>query len=226
MISGNNVKLFPIESNDENFLMVYSTIRTITSEESQIPRRSISIDMPVALKTKLNNIKTIQVNTSSLPETKALPIATTDGNNINLRYIGVNDTNFMRILSLYDPQSGGTGIFFDLETSVKTKLNSVQQNIQKESTSRPNLIYPVEILPNSTTVFPLNAITNDNIIVTLAKPLLEGYGRSIEIDLSTTVRDKLSNFKTIQLEPGATLAKKYPAVISGTTVNILPIQSK
>jgi hypothetical protein len=27
MISGNNVKLLPIESNDENFLMVYSTIQ-------------------------------------------------------------------------------------------------------------------------------------------------------------------------------------------------------
>ena len=31
--------------------------------------------------------------------------------------------------------------------------------------------------------------------------------------------------QTVQLEPGATPAKKYPAVISGTTVNILPIQS-
>jgi hypothetical protein len=52
MISGNNVKLFPIESNDENFLTVYSTIRTVTSDDSQIFRRSISIDMPVALKIK------------------------------------------------------------------------------------------------------------------------------------------------------------------------------
>ena len=85
MISGNNVKLLPIESNDENFLTVYPTIRTITSDETQFSRRSVSIDMPVAFKTKLNNIKAIQVNTSSLPETKALPIATTDGNNINLR---------------------------------------------------------------------------------------------------------------------------------------------
>ena len=195
MISGNNVKLLPIESNDENFLTVYPTIRTITSDETQFSRRSVSIDMPVALKTKLNNVKTIQVNTSSLPETKALPIATTDGNNINLRYIGVNDTNFMRILSLYDPQSGGTGIFFDLETSVQHRLNDVNNvTIQKESTTRPNLTYPVEIIGSTAQVFPLNAITNDNIIVTLAEPLLAGSGRSIEIDLSTTVRDKSNNF--------------------------------
>ena len=99
--------------------MVYSTIRTITSDNTQISRRSISLDVPVALKTNVNNVKAIQVNTSSFRETKALPIATTDGNDINLRYIGVNDTSFMRILSLYDPQSGGTGIFFDSDTSVK-----------------------------------------------------------------------------------------------------------
>jgi hypothetical protein len=66
MISGNNVKLLPIESNDENFLTVYSAIRTITSDDTQFSRRSISIDMPVALKTKLNNIQTIQVILSSL----------------------------------------------------------------------------------------------------------------------------------------------------------------
>jgi hypothetical protein len=72
---------------------------------------------------------------------------------------------------------GGTGIFFDLTTSVKNKLNSVQQSIQKESTLLPNLIYPMEMTATATTVFPLNAISNDNIIVTLAQPLLEGNGR-------------------------------------------------
>ena len=35
MISGNNVKLLPIESNDANFLTVYSAIRTITSDDTQ-----------------------------------------------------------------------------------------------------------------------------------------------------------------------------------------------
>ena len=175
MISGNNVKLLPIEANDENFLTVYSAIRKITSDDSHFFRRSISIDMPVALKTKLINIKTIHVNTSSLSETKALPIATTDGNNIDLRYIGVNDTNFTRMRSLYDPPSGGAGIFFDLETSVKHKLNDVSNvTIQKDITTRPTLTYPVEIIGNTANVFPLHAITNDNIIVTLAEPPLAG----------------------------------------------------
>ena len=59
MISG-NIKLFPIESSDGNFRTVYSTIRTITSDDTQLSRRSIRIDMPVALKTKINLIKGIQ----------------------------------------------------------------------------------------------------------------------------------------------------------------------
>ena len=169
--------------------------------------KSIGIDLKDTVKTKINNIQTLQINTSSLPETKALPIATATGNTINLRYIGVNDTNVMKILSLYDPLSGGTGIFFDLETSVKNKLNSVQQSIQKESTLLPNLIYPMEMTATATTVFPLNAISNDNIIVTLAQPHLEGNGRSIEIDLTTTVTNKLNLIKRIELEPGATPEK-------------------
>jgi hypothetical protein len=36
---------------------------------------------------------------------------------------------------------------------------------------------------------------------------------------------KINDIQTVQLEPGATTAKKYPAVISGNTVNILPLQS-
>jgi hypothetical protein len=50
-------------------------------------------------------------------------------------------------------------------------------------------------------------------------------GRSIGIDMNDTVKTKLNNIQTVQLEPGATPAKKYPAEISGNTVNILPIQS-
>ena len=83
----------------------------------------------------------------------------------------------------------------------------------------------MEIVANSTTVFPLNAISTDNISITLAQPLLAGNGRSIEIDLTTSVRSKSDLIKGIQLEPGSSPEKKYPAVISGNTVDILPIQS-
>ena len=55
----------------------------------------------------------------------------------------------------------------------------------------------MEIVANATTVFPFNAISNDNIIVTLAQPLLAGNGRSIEIDLTTSVRRKLNLVKGI-----------------------------
>jgi hypothetical protein len=40
-----------------------------------------------------------------------------------------------------------------------------------------------------------------------------------------TLKTKLNNIQTVQLETGATPAKKYPAEISGNTVNILPLQS-
>ena len=58
----------------------------------------------------------------------------------------------------------------------------------------------MEIVANATTVFPLNAISNDNISITLAQPLLAGNGRSIEIDLTTSVRSKLDHIKGIQLD--------------------------
>ena len=49
--------------------------------------------------------------------------------------------------------------------------------------------------------------------------------RSVAIDLSDTVKTKINGIQTVQLEPGATVAKKYPAEISGNTVSILPLQS-
>ena len=49
--------------------------------------------------------------------------------------------------------------------------------------------------------------------------------RSVAIDLIDGIKTKINNIQTVQLEPGATVAKKYPAEISGNTVNILPIQS-
>ena len=115
-ISGNDIKILPVQSSDENYIQVLN----ITPPSRELGR-SIGIDINNTIKTKLNNMKTIQISTSSLPETRALPIATADGNTISLRHIGVNHTSVMRTLSLYDPMAGGTGIFFDLETSVEKK---------------------------------------------------------------------------------------------------------
>jgi hypothetical protein len=93
MISGNNVKLLPIESNDENFLTVYSTIRTITSDDTQISRRSISIDMPVALKTKLNNVNT-QNNIHLLLQFHVmLNLLKYEGNDVIIKNLRSSDPN-------------------------------------------------------------------------------------------------------------------------------------
>ena len=47
----------------------------------------------------------------------------------------------------------------------------------------------------------------------------------VAVDLNATVKMKINDIQTVQLEPGATLANKYPSSISGNTVNRLPIQS-
>ena len=39
------------------------------------------------------------------------------------------------------------------------------------------------------------------------------------------LKAKLNNIQTVQLETGATVAKTYPAEISGNTVTILPLQT-
>jgi hypothetical protein len=49
--------------------------------------------------------------------------------------------------------------------------------------------------------------------------------RSVAIDLSDIVEMKTNDIQTVQLEPGATSEKQYPAVIAGNSVNILPIKS-
>ena len=48
---------------------------------------------------------------------------------------------------------------------------------------------------------------------------------SVAIGLSHTVKMKITGIQTVQLEPGATLAKKYPAEITGNTVNIQSLQT-
>jgi hypothetical protein len=53
--------------------------------------------------------------------------------------------------------------------------------------------------------------------ILLQPPALEGNGRSIIIDLKDSIKIKINNIQTVQLEVGATVAKKYPAEISGNT---------
>jgi hypothetical protein len=61
--------------------------------------------------------------------------------------------------------------------------------------------------------------------ILLQQPALEGNGRSIIIDLKDSIKTKINNIQTVQLEVGATVAKKYPAEISGNTITILPLQT-
>ena len=149
MISGNNVKLLPIESNDENFLTVYSAIRTVTSDDTQFSRRSISIDMPVALKTKINSIPRIILSSSAVP--RDVKLIEVEGNDVIIKNLRSGDPNFIDVQLKSEPSF----------------INSL----------------------------------------------------GVSIDLNSSLKLKLTDLQTVQLEPGAAPAKRYPAVISGTTVN-------
>ena len=130
-------------------------MRTITSDDTQISRRSISIDMPEALKTKLNSIPRIILSSSAVP--RDVKLIEVEGHDVVIKNLRSGDPNFIDVqLKSEPPFISSLGVSIDLNSSLKLKLNDMQ---------------------------------------------------------------------TVQLEPGATLAKKYPAVISGTTVNISPIQS-
>ena len=95
MISGNNVNILPIESSDQNCLLVSSTIRTITSDDTQISRRSVSIDMPEALKTKLNSIPRIILSSSAVP--RDVKLIEVEGNAVIIKNLRSGDPNLIDV---------------------------------------------------------------------------------------------------------------------------------
>ena len=113
----------------------------------------------------------------------------------------------------------------DLPQAVKDKINNNTRIIQIEPTSLTDLVYPLDLTPTDIFILPLKTRANDFIDILLQPQALEGNGRSIIIDLKDSIKTKINNIHTVQLEPGSTVAKTYPAVISGNTVKILPLQT-
>jgi hypothetical protein len=184
--------------------------------------------MPTAMKTKINNIQTILIGSSSLPAIRASPLASVTGNEIRFSYIGAKDPYWLEVEYETDATTGDTGILFDVPTLMKTMLNSAnsfKRDIQYEPTNLQNLVYPAEKTPTHLYIFPLKTRADDFMDILLQQPALEGNGRSIIIDLKDSIKTKINNIQTVQLEVGATVAKKYPAEISGNTVTILPLQT-
>ena len=115
-------------------------------------------------------------------------------------------------------------VFIDLTTGVKTKINNIQ-NVQLEPGATVAKKYPAVISGNTVSILPLQTSDENFILVTNITPPSPELGRSISIDIPLSLKTKLNNIQTVQLEPGATVAKTYPAEISGNTVTILPLQS-
>ena len=112
----------------------------------------------------------------------------------------------------------------DLSDTVKTKIDTIQ-TVQLEPGATIAKKYPAEISGNTVTILPLQTSDDNFILITNITPPSAELGRSIGIDMPVALKTKLNNIQTVQLETGATTAKKYPAVISGNNVNILPLQS-
>ena len=108
--------------------------------------------------------------------------------------------------------------------SIKTKINNIQ-TVQLEPGETPAKKYPAMISGNTVSILPLQSSDDNFIQVSNITPPSAELGRSIGIDLKDTVKATIKNIQTVQLEPGATPAKKYPAEISGNSVAILPLQS-
>ena len=115
-------------------------------------------------------------------------------------------------------------VAIDLSDTVKTKINGIQ-TVQLEPGATIAKKYPAEISGNTVTILPLQTSDDNFILVTNITPPSPELGRSIGIDMPLALKTKLNNIQTVQLETGATVAKKYPAEISGNTVSILPLQS-
>ena len=111
-----------------------------------------------------------------------------------------------------------------MKDTIKTKINNIP-NIILSSSAVPRDIKLIELDGNNVVVKNLRSGDTNFIDIQYRTepPCISSLG--VAVDLNATVKMKVNNIQTVQLEPGATTAKKYPAAISGNTVNILPIQS-
>ena len=88
--------------------------------------------MPLALKTKLNNIQTVQLETGATPA-KKYP-AEISGNTVKILPIQSNDTNYIEVVSIVPPSAEtGRSIGIDLSASAKRKLDNFQTTLDLKS---------------------------------------------------------------------------------------------
>ena len=185
-ISGNTVTILPLQTSDENFILVTS----ITPPSAELGRSS-GIDMPVALKTKLNNIQTITLESGSTPAMK-YPVDLS-GNTITILPLQSSDDNFILVNHIPSPSTGiARSIGFDLKDTVKTKLDNIQ-TVQLETGATPAKKYPAEISGNTVNILPLQSGDSNYITVTSITPPSAELGRSIDIDLSESAKSVIYN---------------------------------
>jgi hypothetical protein len=145
--------------------------------------RSITIDLKDSIKTKINNIQTVSF--SSDGNQYSIFPATIQGNDVKLfsfharsMFMSVQVVSFQG--TTLDSFSHSIGI--DLASDVKDKINNIQHDSRKESTTATTYIYPVELSGTNATVLPIQAISNGYIVcIHIAQPLSAGF-RQIYID--------------------------------------------
>ena len=127
--------------------------------------RSVGIGLTPAIKTKINNIQTIQLE--QLSNTNQKNIAQINDKNIKLLPLESLDQNFLTIITkTTQVQEGGTTIpryslAFDLPQAIKDKINNNTRIIQREPTNLLNLIYPIDLTPTDAIILPLKTRAND-----------------------------------------------------------------
>jgi hypothetical protein len=74
--------------------------------------------------------------------------------------------------------------------------------------------------------YQLNISDSNFVEVSLAPPVATGAGRTVNIDLKSTVKTKFNNLKVIENETTNILNQIYPIDVSGDTAKVLPIKPR
>ena len=121
--------------------------------------------MPTAMKTKINNMQTIELE----PRTNNLiqkNIAQIYDKIVKLLPLESLDQNVLTInTKITQVQEGGTTIpryslAFDIPQAIKDKINYTERSLQREPTNLTNLIYPIDLTPTDAYILPLRTSNN------------------------------------------------------------------
>ena len=119
----------PLQTSDENFIVVTN----ITPPSAELGR-SIGIDMPGVLKTKRNNIQTVQLETGASPG-KKYP-AEISGNTVKILPLQSGDSNYITVTSITPPSAEtGRSSGIDLSNSAKSVISNAKFNCYSSLTS-------------------------------------------------------------------------------------------